>query len=454
MPDDDRAIKNAFRLGCMVISYPEFLALIIRDDKLTDDEKRALERFSHRLELHVEFFDVEFPVTLPTDVDEARVACAKVSDATYLKTRTDSIHQTILVQFGDRAASMFLLGNKLTAYLLEKSRPAFGDDQETNASKLREAILEQAARADVSEEQVSKALEADAETTPEVLLSIVFDEAVEDDEEPPEPEPPEPEPEEEVEKDEEPQRSIQFYAIMIGVLLICLIPAIVLIWTASADYQVYASYGLFSAFFAVATFGILRSTGTVKSTGYQFGGGAAMFIVVLGIFFSIGVDSRTSLSGTVLLDGITLSKGKVALIKVPSPKAAVIEKEHKGNFDFSDVPRKDEYTFEISIPGFKTVSKLIEYSDHIKIDVKSSELELDQPETPGPVPEDASVDKVPDPVPEVVQPGGMARVVPARHVRRLYRELGPGGPELPWQPDRGIPVQRGPSLAGKGQRAC
>ena len=104
---------------------------------------------------------------------------------------------------------------------------------------------------------------------------------------------------------------------------------------------------------AIVLFGILKSTGVLKTKAYQFGGPAALFVVVFLVLLRQVDPPGDSLQGTVYVDGQPVTKGKITLLGTSlSDNHRDFNDGNPGHFDFHTVPVPgDTLKFQIDADG-------------------------------------------------------------------------------------------------------
>jgi hypothetical protein len=154
--------------------------------------------------------------------------------------------------------------------------------------------------------------------------------------------------------------------------------AIYLLQTAITTQQYVGAYILFALVGAVVTFGALGSTGVVKTKGYQLGGAAAIFVVVLGILLPFAADAIQDISGALYVDGSPPQAATVYLLEVETPdNKRELTQANQGQFFFKGVRGgKSELVFNVVVSGFhsKVVRTTHNPGSFVKLELSTREL--------------------------------------------------------------------------------
>jgi hypothetical protein len=154
---------------------------------------------------------------------------------------------------------------------------------------------------------------------------------------------------------------------------------IYLVGRGATQAQVVLAFVSFSLVGALMTFGILRSTGLVKTKGYQFGGAAAGFVVVLGILLPFARDTSTAVSGVLYLDGVPPTKATVYLLETEArDNMRTLDERDQGKFEFKNVPglTESKLNFNVVIPGYQPIVVTAPYQSGslVRLNVETKQL--------------------------------------------------------------------------------
>ncbi|MCU0288159.1 MAG: hypothetical protein MUF15_17410 [Acidobacteria bacterium] len=139
------------------------------------------------------------------------------------------------------------------------------------------------------------------------------------------------------------------------IFIILLAAALFLLFLGKTREHNVAAYFLLALNAAVVTYGILGSTGKIKTKETQIRGAAAVFIVILIVFFYLTKDSRSDIRGMVYLNSVPPKKAVVYLLETElRDNRRFIEERDKGYFEFRGIPGiGDNVRFGIEIPPYK-----------------------------------------------------------------------------------------------------
>lgn len=133
-----------------------------------------------------------------------------------------------------------------------------------------------------------------------------------------------------------------------------LIVGAVLAATAETTASEVGSYVCYVLATTLVAFGLLRSSGFVKAKQYQFGGAAALMVVLLTMLLYFVRGPQKDLSGIVYLDGSPPAVVTVYLLETETrDNVRELKERDQGKFEFRNVIglKGAEVAFKIMIPG-------------------------------------------------------------------------------------------------------